>query len=114
MDKYNTTLFDVGRFEPFWEPYLNQEIIFDIIGKLDERLKIKNDSSVSYHVEKTCDTLLKYLDEITYNDNRNEIYHYNYPPIRDENINKTLTGITLQENHGKLTRYFCELMKKLF
>jgi hypothetical protein len=114
MDIYNASLLESERYEPFWGPYLNQEIVFDIIGNLSEKLKIKKAFSVSKQIEKTCDTLINYLDVITYNDGRKQIYHYNYHPIRPENINKTLLGVTFSEQHATSSKAFSYLLLKYF
>lgn len=113
FSKFNKTQIETTRYKFFYEPYFNQEVIFNILHNIDKNLKPEIDVSVAKRVEKALDKLIDYFDNSTYSDNRKEVYLF---PIflRETELYKTLNNETLYDKFNLSTKLFSKVVIDYF
>lgn len=113
FSEFNKTQVEYNRYKFLYEPYSNQEVVFNLLASVDKNLKPKIDVSVTKIVEKSLDKLIDYFDNLTYSDNRKEIYIF--PEfLRETNVYKTLNNETIYDKFKLSTQSFKKILIEYF
>ena len=111
--KFNKSQIEVMRYKFLYEPYSNQEVIFDIVGSVDENLKTDVKITVNKKIEEALDKLIDYFDNLTYSDNRKEVYIFPHF-LRETDLYKTLNNETLYDKFKLSTKSFAKIIIEYF
>jgi hypothetical protein len=113
FSKFNKSQVEYMRYKFLYEPYFNQEVILDILDNIDKNLKPEIDVSVAKKVEEALDKLIDYFDNLTYSDNRKEVYLF--PKLlRETELYKTLNNETIYDKFNLSSKSFSKIVIEYF